>query len=376
MKQSILFFTVLIFLLPGCNEKPAMSNGIRIDIDRETKDVSIFDLFEKIEIIPLETTDESLIKEIYKIVYHNDNFYILDYGLGKIIVFDKDGKFRFTIDQRGQGPGEYLHIADFDVDRDSNRVLIVDPTGAKLLDYDADKGRFMKKTSLPELEGGAYNRIKYLNPKLIAFWTFDYKNRLKLYSRSSNRFINESFPEEESLYTRLGTPVFPYSSFITRPVDNNVYEITPEGDVSIAYSWDFGKLNIDPDKLFYPSEKELQQKFREYMEKARASEIVNYFFGASGGNETYLYTVIIRKNRGLHLFYNKETKEHLLFEKTKEQAYLYPCIWTEDFITGIIPNVDMILPLPDAILDAENLEKKRKRKEDDNPVLIKYYFKK
>ncbi|MDR1115000.1 MAG: 6-bladed beta-propeller [Tannerella sp.] len=386
MKQIIACIMLLsLFISYGCKEQTGnKTNAIFVDIDNISNDVSIFDIFDKVEIIPLETNDESLIKYITGLVCYNNNLYIFDYNLSKILAFDHSGKFLFSIDNRGQGPEQYNHISDFDIDKDNNKIIFVSAIDSKLHEYDMN-GNFIRKYNLPESGNGAYKYIKYLNSDMIAFWTFDYNNRLKFYSKSKNRFVNECFPETDNFYRRISTPLFPYGNYLVRPVDNNIYELSADGKLSVAYTWDFGKLNIDLDKLVIPpvekhNDARTKKILLEYMEKVRTSEIINCIFGTSGGNSDYIYTQVMRKSKDVNIFYDKRNQQFLIFEKTKENAYFYPVYWSEKFVIGFMPELSNIeqkrTVAPDTILDAENIERKNQYSEFDNPLLIKYYFKK
>jgi hypothetical protein len=376
--------TFSLFISYGCKERTGdKTNAILVDIDNISDDISVFDIFDKTEIIPLETNKESLIKYITKLVCYNNDLYIFDYNLSKILAFDHSGKFLFNIDNRGQGPEQYLHIADFDIDTENDRIIFVSAIDSKLHEYDM-KGNFIQKYNLPEIRNGAYLYMKYLTSDIIAFWTFDYNNRLKFYSKNENRFISECFPETENFYGKINTPLFPYGNRMARPVDNNIYEMTVDGKLSIAYTWDFGELNIDLKKLIIPpvenrSDSKTKKIIMGYMEKVRASEIINYIFGNSGGNSDYTYVQVIRKNKEVNIFYDKRRRQSVVFEKTKENAYFYPVFWSEDFVIGLIPEMSDIewkRVVPDTILDAENMERKNQHNEFDNPMLVKYYFKK
>lgn len=74
----ILSLSSCVFLLSGCKtENTEKSYTIYVDIDKENK-VSFSDIFAKIELIPLETNEQSLIKNIMKVVAYDGNYYILD----------------------------------------------------------------------------------------------------------------------------------------------------------------------------------------------------------------------------------------------------------------------------------------------------------
>jgi hypothetical protein len=65
-------------------------------------------------LIPLETSSESLVSKIDKVVLHEDKIYILDgFSDARIKVFDISGKFLRTIGKLGEGPGEFRNPVDF-----------------------------------------------------------------------------------------------------------------------------------------------------------------------------------------------------------------------------------------------------------------------
>ena len=142
-----------------------------------------------------------------------------------------------------------------------------------------------------------HTHIKHLDRDVIAFWTFDLKNRLKFYSREKNRFFRECFPEQDHIYANINNVVFPYAAFLTRSTDNHVYEMTPDKNLSIAYTWDFGNLNIDKTtkkELDDYSRTNIRQK-RDYIERIYASEVINYIFLTWGGA---VRIICIRKSSG------------------------------------------------------------------------------
>lgn len=95
--------------------------------DRMTIQVS--DIVESIEFIPLETTDAGLVANVGKILPTSDKYYIghsLMSGNDSIDVFAKNGKFLYSFNNTGQGPGQYIHSYDFCVDKEDNFILGAD----------------------------------------------------------------------------------------------------------------------------------------------------------------------------------------------------------------------------------------------------------
>ena len=372
--KSVLFFC-LFLLLWGCKLPNKVSdNPMSVDIDAR-HEVSIFDIFERIELIPLETTDESIFRHVNRLRYHNGVLYILDFR--KIFAFDSTtGKFLFKIDDAGQGPQQYLHINDFEIDRQRNKILVLDPIARNLLEYDLN-GRFVRRTRLPEIIH-AYGSLRSLDDDVIVFQTFDPNNMLKFYSRSQDSIFSEHFPVEESRRFNFGTGFLRSNSFIMRDLafNNNLYEVFPDGTYSIAYTWDFGRLNNCITKTRnFPERPRSQEEREEQNRRFRNSELVNYFFWLVGGNQTYRYAQIIRRNQYIHLLHNIAEKRTHVFTEFSGGVSFYPVFWSDEFVIGLGPfagyNEETI---PDAILDERNLEIKRNICEFDNPVLIKYFF--
>jgi len=373
MKRKIIPLIFLSIFLYGCTTKQKDEmNTIRVDLEHKQK-VSIFDIFSKIDIIPLETNDLSLIKFIRKLVVYHDNIYILD-DLSKILVFSHDGKFLYQINNKGMGPEEYIDISDFDVTNDSLSVLSA--VGNKMFIYDTD-GHFIRRFYLPQINR-AYNSFKFINNDTIAFWTFDYENRLKIYSKSSNRIFKEGIPEKNNIYGNLNIKMFPYGTFIPSVNDNRVFKITPQSEIVEAYRWDFGKLNNTPEMIENAPKINSQDKIKEYIDKIISSKVINYVFSSAGGNSQYNYTKISRKDKLICIFYNKLSKKTYVFEKTTEKLKIYPLFWTDSYMIGFIPDKVSVINdiIPDIILSKENIKIKNKLSKFDNPVLVKYYFKK
>ena len=76
------------------------SDIITVNLERRDK-ISTKDLFSDIQVIPLETTPESLIRDITQIKFFEDRYYIHDYRRSQIFVFDREGRFQFALNEKG-----------------------------------------------------------------------------------------------------------------------------------------------------------------------------------------------------------------------------------------------------------------------------------
>lgn len=377
MGRVTIYKTILliqfILTINSCSTEKKDIKNIRVDIDRLQK-VSFFDIFSRATIIPLETNDSSLIRNITKVIPFNDKFYILDYLNAEILFFDESGNFINKISDKGDGPKQYINISDFDIDRSKDILICLSPVDNTMYEYDLS-GNFLKKYKLPDTKG-AYNRLRLLNQDTIVYWTFDYNNRIKFYSKNKNSIIKETFPEVENIANNFTPFVFPYANYLCRSASNTVYEFTDNAEVIEKYNWDF--IGINNSK---PQIKKLGEipsnEIRNFTSKILNSDIINYVFSLQGGTTQYYYTQIWRKGRRINIFHDKTNNSNYVFERTVENARFYPLFWHEDYVIGFHYEDlgDIEKTIPDSVLDERNIEIKKRIGEYDNPILIKYHFK-
>ena len=100
--------TVIIMFCLWCTFfASAQNNTITIDFERKQGAVSLSDLFDKIEYVPLETTSECLLKP--QAAYYVTDKYIVAMNIfWQTYLFDREtGKFIRQLDREGGGPDEY-----------------------------------------------------------------------------------------------------------------------------------------------------------------------------------------------------------------------------------------------------------------------------
>ncbi len=123
---------LLVITLLGCssNKKQEMTSKLKIPVINLSKNVSsvpsllLSEVAEKLEIVPLEMTDESVLSDITEMQVTDHNIWI-DHGREFYIYrFSRTGKFLNRIGSIGQGPGEYVNYLTFLVDEDKKEVYI------------------------------------------------------------------------------------------------------------------------------------------------------------------------------------------------------------------------------------------------------------
>ena len=129
---------------------------------------------EKLEIVPLEMTDQSMLGEIRRIQVTDHNIWI-DHGREFYIYrFSRSGKFLNKIGSIGQGPGEYTTYSTFLVDEDKKEVYIIANTNG-VLAYDFE-GNFKRKIvdiqTILQLFSSVYDQYILNNQKFFATQNF------------------------------------------------------------------------------------------------------------------------------------------------------------------------------------------------------------
>lgn len=134
MKKTFLIGALALALSACSEQQKENSNVIQVDIEN-AQPMNLADFVESIQLVPLETTDESLIKRIERMVIQDGKVYIQNHILN-VLVFDENGKFLLSTAKRlGQGPDDYFRMTCMDVTDDG---LISIYEGFRIREYDMD----------------------------------------------------------------------------------------------------------------------------------------------------------------------------------------------------------------------------------------------
>jgi len=241
--KKCLFISVIILLF-GCNRADNqlfqnVENKIIFDYRNSINKFDIGMLTDSIaQIIPLETTDSSLIANIDKIEIKNNTIFIKDDLSKSVLMFSKDGKFINKIQAIGQGPGEYVSLSNMTV-TDSTLILI-DHLVGKQIDYRLSDLRFLKEERIFEKIWAM--EIFTLNNSVFYYngWSNSKLGKFRLFSRKLNEmnfekhlpFRNEPFSLDisGSKYAVNGS-----EAAIIFSGDNVIYRINSHGDVFPGY---------------------------------------------------------------------------------------------------------------------------------------------
>jgi hypothetical protein len=279
MRSALFVLMIFVTVLFGnsCNTKKEQP---KMDVEVEVIDFFSFNKLE-VEEIPISIiknrkyikldgiNEDYLFKKIGKISIVNNNIYILDRQLRKLIVFDTTGIGIGCVGKRGQGPGEYLQISDFSVNERGD-IYFIDGTldKDKLFIFD----RHLQFVSVKRMPFEA-NVIQCLPDGKLLFGLAPWNKERKSASRkiaitNSELDIEQVYGEyDEYIDNSYGISFYMFINtgchiLYNKPIDNYVYEFSHEGQLQKAYFFDFGRKNV-PNEYKKDIESNLE-KFKHY----------------------------------------------------------------------------------------------------------------
>ena len=381
MNFKLLFKYTIILLLCSCNQQNSNNKDypvLKVTLD-ETK-TSLFDIFEKAELIPLETNHESLIREVTKVKHHRDFFYLLDDRQGALFFFDNKGQYIDKIHRIGNGPGEYQMIYDFFIDTLQSQIGMLSPFGSVFY-YDLH-GDFIKRTDLPSPPPN-YRQVELLPCNNCIFWSFVGTTKWDALNIASMETGEKtvSFAYDESYHLSSWTrQVFHRDEkgnvYFIRGFSHEVFMVTPDS-LKVAYAWDFGNNTFDIKEYKLPVSTNHSLDSYKFYQSFMNGEISNsYHFYLQDQTNLYYYAYLrFGLDKRKHIFYNKKTNKYHFFERTVEGVSInIPVLITDEFMLAELDFMEKEAIAP-YLFSEEDKSKLANFKEEDNPCLVKLTFK-
>ena len=378
MIKKISYVFLLLLCLSACKRGTVEVNYPVLKASLKETKVSMNDLFSKVEVVPLETNDSCLLVRPYKVLQWDDYYGVFDFNIPSLFVYDSEGKFIRRIGRRGQGPGEFTYIYSVLRDDDTGVFYMLSPF-SELFSYSAD-GTFRERVKLPQ----KFN-----------YWSFeDYGDYWVTWSHP----VNDEDPgisiiSKETLecvhHLWYGNPevcvllkaLYKYGDdvYFNTPMNRNIYKITKDS-MKVAYAWDFGADNYSVEQWGISETKWGGPAEIKLVEQYRSDCTIPYALGIQAQTDKFYYSGINigfnKTLRKLHLFYRKSDGKNVYFETTSEGLHFKPMYWGEDYVISISDEGDMLdLDIYKAFLPPSEYAKIANRKEDDNPFLLKCYYK-
>lgn len=286
------------------------------------------DFVDKIELIQLETTDNSLIGTLSSGIITDADIFIHDFRYNNLFNFDISGKFKRKIGNRGRGPGEYREIRDFCIGDNGNLYTL---DYRKIHCYEKNTGvhieswSFNTDDAFNPVHTVVYNKDNYFlwcsNPDVRDQSKGEYYIMRKM---RREKIISEYFKYE---YQSFEDPrFFPCgnNSYYIRPVkdcDNVVYKLTKDS-VTASFSIDFGDMAVSPQQMVRLKE---SREFNAFFEEKAFKyisiilEVNDYIYFECVGPGSKTYEGFICKKTGEVHFGKKDFRKSPRFFSLTEQ---------------------------------------------------------
>ena len=216
MIKKIPFIIVVVVLFSSCRKSVSEIPAILIDISHDSE-AYLSEIAEEVDMVKLETTENSLIKEIRDVEILNDHYFIYHDVYSEVLMFDLNGQFIKKVGQIGRGPGEYIALTQIVVDNE-NRRLLINTRGIMIFDHN---GIFVEHI---KLEKGSPTSMLVRDKQLYCFHNaFEWLNSGK---RESSSFLTTNNTTDwkliDSIYFKSYTGNFIFPAFLTIS-NQNIY---------------------------------------------------------------------------------------------------------------------------------------------------------
>ncbi len=382
---------ILSIIVCACfSDNKNLSHGIEIisvDVNKVSQDASSF--LEKIEIVPLETNDSSLLFRCNKVLYDRTTDMYVIYTSDQIVyTFSGTGEYiANSKNMMGQGPEEYIMVLDINLNPYLKGIDMLNPYGT-IYTYSHTFELLAKRKFKPEfpvnyLMALDNNNYIFTNPFI---WT---DQEVSFVNLETHKVVSANYEGTisgnnmaHSCFYHVGEHYY----FVPFGLNYYFYQIdAKEKKLIPAVYLDFGDYEIKEDGLpgrawgkRTNSDKERDEITRETIERdqfLRKSNNIIPLLKFLDNDYVYVYLAKTDKGFGSHYIYNRKRKEGFLLKEGKP-FIMYPCFGIVDNILLSICEPDIVHKVVDRkLMSTEEIHKMETLKEDDNPVILKYYLK-
>jgi len=357
---------------------------ITVDLNPFLKkqDYDLGSLIKEVKFIPLETTTESLLDNIRKIIVTESNIYIYDnFKGGGIIIFNREGKFVRRI-THGQGPGEIFRLWDMAYDSENNELVAFQHP---FLFFYTSSGKFIRQERLPF---GFYNFI--VTPNGYVFKTLDRAGNGHLgILEDYTLLITDKKFKLKSVGMFYSQNNINYGGYNYLYKNNNMVEVTQRftdtiyqyvdktNELKAKYAMNYSRKKL-PKRYF-------QGSFDEFDNAIRQNDY--YFHLGEYLDAGYHHAFILRNEHlGLRTIIYRDKKSGNLQGGTYGicdgtngmPSMSFPMAVSDNyFISAHFPNKNdnFLSNTNSVIVSQEDKQKIQNLMEDDNPVLVFYELK-
>lgn len=358
-------YITALFLIASCHREPKSPVAPydileTIEIPEKVqfnKNYNLNELFAKVEIIPLETTDESLLR-VAKKVLMGEYIYYINYP-ENLVIFDRAGKFVRKLAQ-GKGPGEVSQVLDFQIGDDGDLYVL---EYKNIVRFSPD-GFFKEKYKVTD------EKYTYINPNYFGLFdpdnffvwvqgtpefsadpkhTYQHLHHIHKGKLAESGFDAFSLTFGNNKFIRSNDRYYLSLS----DYDNRVAVISKKKGVEGVLELDFGKYNVNKSQLTYGFRREIgMENFKKLGQYSSGIsnfiDLGNYYFFQFVSNSKYQFVFYKKDSRVFFATsHDKAVIEGLLpfriigidYNAGKLLAVLEPSMWF-DFLKKAKPELE------------------------------------
>ncbi|MDR0892603.1 MAG: 6-bladed beta-propeller [Mediterranea sp.] len=367
-----------------------MDDVERIPVDvSEQPSMASNDFIEKIEVVPLETNDSSIFHKYKKIAYNKEmDLYAIYTSNQDVFVFSGSGKYVANSNSmQGQGPNEYYMVVDMAFNPYMKGIDLLNPYGI-IYTY-SPRFRLLSKrkveSKIPLMNLMPLNADEYI----FAYSSFRVNQEVLFANLSTGTLQDASYTgtisgnsmSPECFYNINGRNYYV-------PIEFNYYIFQIDAmnkRLKPVLYLDFGDATVDGDALpgratceRSNSDRESERIGREYTERYKYLRTSNKVIPLIRlFNERYIYVYSVQTERGIGSTYifDRETGKHFL-AKNGKPLLMGPCFAISGNVLMLLTPLKYLHQAIDRqLMSKEELQKIDQLKDDDNPVILKYYLK-
>ena len=321
MRKSLVL-GLMLCILGGCSHKKEKADLPVIALDcNQLSSIHDWGVLDRLEIVRLDS-EEALFGDIDRIVRYKDRIYLMDANKTRTVyIYDLSGKYINKISKYGQGPDEYLQLADLYIDPTDASLNVATRIDRKIMKFDLDGKQLRKVIGTPK----AFTRLTQFKDRYVGYmgnYIQDCENPYNVWVLSEKMETKQKtfmIPASWNSFD-LGSR-YPFSSFqsdfyYTKALDYTVYQMDEaDGSFFPKYRFDLG------DRSWPEDAKEAQP----YEELRRSNPVCKYVVGFRGFQETEHYLLapfILDGQQVMGVYDKKEGKSRVVSLDTYTDEYL------------------------------------------------------
>ena len=235
----IIYFTIAFIGVVGCGLNVQKTENKMNVLSLSEMQLTLIDtfFFQSTMVIPLETNDSTLIQNINRICLSNDTLFVLDSKLGKVVMFDMEGRCVGKIHNIGNGPREYIQISDICIHPLKKMIALLCSQPYKIMYY-TYLGEFIEEVTYSDFYSEFFIQGVFTYP-------MEWKKNIDL---ETGLFFDAESKGESYCFSKGKRMTVSSDVTFTWPFDYSIYSVR-DGEVYEKYKIDLKEHQL-PKSIF------------------------------------------------------------------------------------------------------------------------------